>query len=70
MPVGLSKAFADDQQKVTQWTAFTSREPLLLLTGGLGTVITHLRDFLTLPMEAAHTGEAFLKNWEPSGPWH
>jgi predicted nucleotidyltransferase component of viral defense system len=68
-PVGLSQAFADDQQKMAQWTAFTSREPLLFATGGLGTVITHLRDFLTLPMQAAHTGEAFLQNWEPGGPW-
>jgi hypothetical protein len=54
MSVGLSQTFADNQQKVTQWTAFTRREPLLLPTGALAAVIVQLRDFLALPMEAAH----------------
>jgi hypothetical protein len=68
-PPGLSKAFARDTQKMTQWAAFKQRESLLFDPGDLVDVIRSVNLFVTGPTKAARTGGPFTHKWKPGGPW-
>jgi hypothetical protein len=68
-PPGLTKVFARDLQKITQWTAFAQREPLLLNPGDLAAAILEISRFVMPPAKAAQTGKSFTSIWKPGGPW-
>ena len=68
-PVGLTREFADDQQKVRLWDAFTNREALLLEPGDLGGAIEDIAAFLLPPLTAANAGKPFVRQWKAAGPW-
>jgi hypothetical protein len=68
-PAGLGAAFATDQQKQAMWQAFTSREPLLVDTGGLAATVDEIATFVMPPALAAHARHDFAMTWVPPGPW-
>lgn len=55
LPVGLSTAFAQDQQKQEQWNAFLSRNRLA--APALWDVVEELAAFLLAPLAAARAGQ-------------
>ena len=65
----LTRAFADDLQKVRLWDAFTSRQALLLEPGDLGGAIEDIAAFLLQPLAAANAGNPFVRKWTAAGPW-
>jgi hypothetical protein len=68
-PPGLTKAFARDMRKVSQWAAFVQREPLLLSPGDLVDVVRELGLFIMAPTKAARAGQPFTHKWKAGGPW-
>jgi predicted nucleotidyltransferase component of viral defense system len=67
-PTGLSEEFAADEQKITQWNAFMTRNQLAGHTG-LSEVVDQLRHFLLPVLVAAENGEDFDRSWANGGPW-
>jgi len=70
IPVGLTDAFAQDQQKRAQWKAFVRQSAgaenhALSLTD----VIAFLEEFLLPVLRAMSAGNAFESVWTPGGPW-
>ena len=67
-PLALTAAFADNQDQIVRWQAFTRR---------LGTpappawaeVLAVIRDFLGAPCAALAAGEQLDRHWPPGGPW-
>jgi nucleotidyltransferase AbiEii toxin of type IV toxin-antitoxin system len=68
-PPGLTKAFARDRQKITQWTAFVRRESLLLNPGDLVAAVQEISRFVMPPAKAGQAGKPFTHTWRPGGPW-
>lgn len=68
-PEGLSKDFAEDQEKQRQWAAFVGREPLLIAAPTLQETVAEIAGFTLPPVKAASLSEEFLLRWEKSGPW-
>ncbi len=66
-PLGLTNAFAHDQQKQTQWQAFLRKNRLEALT--LDEVIAALTTFMFPIIEAASANMAFPAHWQAGGPW-
>lgn len=69
VPVALSKGFAEDPGKASQWQAFLQRTGLEEKGAELSRVISELRVFLIPPTLAASKGEAFTQSWVDGGPW-
>jgi predicted nucleotidyltransferase component of viral defense system len=69
VPIALSEAFAEDQDKARQWQAFLQRTGLGERGTDLSQVITELRVFLIPPILAALKGEALTQSWANGGPW-
>ena len=67
-PVALSRGFALDPIKRTQWNAFLNksnvRERIVL-----DEILNLLRDFLLPPMRANAGKQTFKMHWKPPGPW-
>ncbi|MCK4988124.1 MAG: nucleotidyl transferase AbiEii/AbiGii toxin family protein, partial [Desulfobacterales bacterium] len=68
MPLALSDEFSGDSQKLVQWKAFL-RKSGLQLDDDFRIIINYLRDFLSLPLNAAAKREKFNKSWKNGGPW-
>lgn len=68
LPTGLSKAFAVDPGKTTQWAAF-ARKSGASDAADLPTTITAVKAFAEAPLAAAAHGSAFHRRWSPGGPW-
>lgn len=68
-PVGLSAAFAEDSEKVRQWSAFVGREPMLLQPSNLPAAIIEIGEFVLPPLHAGASGERFERRWSAGGPW-
>lgn len=69
LPLALIAEFSEDPGKQTQWRAFVKRNQLAPADLSLPMVITEIREFLQLPMNAAARGEDFSFKWPPGGPW-
>jgi hypothetical protein len=68
VPFGLSEAFSADGQKQTQWRAFLRKNALEPIT--LNAVLSLLRRFLKLPLDAARSGDPWSASWHPDGGWN
>jgi len=68
-PVGLSRAFAEDDAKAAQWRAFLSRVSPEMSEMDLRVVIEDLRAFLGPPLFAAGRNESLRKSWHHDGTW-
>ena len=69
MPTGLSDEFANDEYKITQWTAFLARSQLEGAGVSLVQVINELRTFLIPVLDAAANSRNFSDSWANGGPW-
>lgn len=67
VPLGLTKEFASDTQKQTQWTAFLRRNALDEID--LVEVVTNLAAFHMPVTEAVNSDSPFPHNWRVGGPW-
>ncbi len=68
-PTGLTKIFAEDSAKQTQWNAFLRKGRLSEIGTSLEHVVSFTRDFLMPPTIAAATGKPFTMHWPAGGPW-
>jgi predicted nucleotidyltransferase component of viral defense system len=68
-PLALTAAFGADAAKMKQWAAFVKRGKLDVGGATLEQVCAFLSDFLMPPTQAVGAGEAWTKNWPPTGPW-
>lgn len=66
-PLGLTQAFAQDQQKQTQWQAFLKKNRLEALA--LNEVIAELTTFMLPVIEAASANAMLPARWQAGGPW-
>ncbi len=69
LPAGLTRAFAEDRGRQTQWTAFINKRLLGDAPRALINVIDAVAGFLVPLVEAMVTGRPFPKVWPPGGPW-
>ena len=60
---------SQDTVKQTQWNAFIKKFKPEESAESLDEIITNIRDFLSLPVEALHKKESLRKTWPPGGPW-
>lgn len=67
-PYGLTRDFAEDQVKQTQWQAFQTRNRIN--APSLSLIVDQLSDFLMPPVREAITQQSFNKNWRKGGPWN
>lgn len=68
VPFGLSEKFSSDGQKQTQWRAFLRKNALEPIT--LDVVLSLLRRFIKLPLDAARSGDPWSASWHPDGGWN
>nr|WP_281407691.1 nucleotidyl transferase AbiEii/AbiGii toxin family protein [Mesorhizobium sp. B2-4-6] len=68
-PLGLSAAFAEDNEKARQWSAFVGREPLLLRPSNFSAAIIGIAEFVLPPLHACAFDEGFERRWTAGGPW-
>ena len=69
LPLALTDEFSSDEVKSVQWEAFIRKSGLQDSTPDFKEVLSHLRDFLILPMKAAAGSAPFPANWTAGGPW-
>lgn len=69
IPLALTKEFADDPAKQTQWRAFIRKAKLAPVDVGLNEVVADLRAFLFPVLDALAKAEKFGRPWSPHGPW-
>ena len=70
VPMGLTTEFAEDEEKVRQWKAFTRKLETDPPNPTLDKVVDVLREFLCPALGAARSpGEEFDQLWRPGGPW-
>lgn len=67
VPFGLSEDFASDGQKQTQWRAFLGKNTLESIA--LDVVLSLLRRFLELPLDAARSGGPWSASWHHNDGW-
>jgi hypothetical protein len=67
-PVALTREFADDVQKKTQWAAFVRRAGRPELAD-LSAVVATLERFLWPVLLAAAQGTPWRRTWPNGGPW-
>ena len=68
-PDALTTAFARDEQKQQQWSAFLRRTRLDTSEPDLVEVIEKIKSFLWPPLSAAEEKPGFDQEWLPGGPW-
>jgi len=68
-PLALTDEFGCDEAKAAQWNAFVRKSGLEKGLPELPEVLSHLRDFLLLPMMAASEHGPAPKRWAKGGPW-
>jgi predicted nucleotidyltransferase component of viral defense system len=68
-PVALTEAFALEPDKMTQWSAFLSRNRLDVGGVEFADVIQQLRRFLEPCLSALADGREWDKTWPEGGPW-
>jgi hypothetical protein len=67
-PTGLTRAFAADPNKATQWTAFARKSGANGVLD-LGATVAAIAAFARAPLGAAVHGSPFAHRWSPGGPW-
>lgn len=67
-PLALTAAFADNQDQIVRWLAFTRRLDVPA-PPAWAEVLAVIRDFLGAPCAALAAGEQFGRHWPPGGPW-
>ncbi len=68
-PLALTDEFSRDDTKSVQWTAFVRRSGLEACVPEFPEVLSHLRNFLLIPMAAAAGHRETPANWNKGGPW-
>lgn len=68
-PIALSRRFAQDAQKITQWQAFLNRSRLDIGGESLEQIIAELDLFLGPPSRSVAAGATFAASWSTGGPW-
>jgi hypothetical protein len=68
-PLALTKAFASDVMKQTQWKAFLRKNALSMDNVTLPDIIAALHDFLMPPTLAHLQGSTFAAKWPAGGSW-
>ncbi len=68
-PLALSDDFAQNQGKITQWSAFIRKSHLDHAPKDLEHVIAPLRIFLLPMIESLAKGKPFNLTWKAPGPW-
>jgi hypothetical protein len=68
-PIGLSAAWASDEQVTGFWRGFLARSGLQGKAPALADVVAALREFLLPPTAALRDGVRFDRWWPPGGPW-
>ena len=68
-PLALTDEFGRDDVKSVQWNAFVSKGGLEEGVPALPEVLSCLRDFLLLPMDAASGRGSAPRNWGKGGRW-
>jgi hypothetical protein len=69
MPTALSRAFATDATKQTQWAAFVRKTRLSDAPSELSAVVETLGRFLSPVAEAIANHAIFSKRWQAPSPW-
>ena len=69
LPLALTDEFGRDEVKSVQWNAFFRKSGLEADVPQLPELLSHLRDFLLLPMKAASGHGPTKANWAKGGPW-
>ena len=69
VPMGLTTEFAEDEEKVRQWKAFTEKIGAATQNPALEEVVDVLRAFLYPALGAARPSEEYDRFWQPGGPW-
>lgn len=70
VPMGLTAEFAEDEEKIRQWNAFTEKIEAGPPNPALDNAVGVLRRFLCPALRAARSsGEECEKLWPPGGPW-
>ena len=70
IPMGLTAEFAEDEEKVRQWNAFTEKIETDPRNPALDKAVDVLRAFLYPALGAARSlGDEFDQLWQPGGPW-
>ena len=69
LPVGLTRAFAEDRERQAQWTAFIQKRLLVDAPRSLIELIDAVASFLLPVVEAMVTERPIPKAWPPGGPW-
>jgi predicted nucleotidyltransferase component of viral defense system len=68
-PIGLTDKFSLDPLKISQWKAFLRKSGLSDQEMSLSEIVSLLENFLLPPVQAAQTGERFLRRWILAGSW-
>lgn len=68
-PIALSREFADNSAKQTQWRAFLRKSKIETAPTDLAEVIAPIREFLQPLTEALVANLPFNGHWKPPGPW-
>ncbi len=68
-PLALTDEFGHDEVKSVQWNAFVRRSGLEESVPEFLEMLSHLRDFLLLPMKAAARHGPTPTSWAKGGPW-
>ncbi len=68
-PVALTKEFAEDTAKASQWQGFLRKSRLEGAPSELVAVVEAIAVFLGPVAEALHEGRGFEGRWEAPGPW-
>ena len=68
-PVALTKEFAEDTAKASQWQGFLRKNRLEGAPRELVAVVEAIAVFLGPVAEALHEGRRFEGRWEAPGPW-
>jgi hypothetical protein len=69
LPLALTRAFAADPGKESQWQAFLRKSRLDNASAELPEIIDALGAFLLPVAQALHEGRAFDQTWPAAGPW-
>jgi len=69
LPTGLSSAYFEAQEHVTQWRAFVRRIGEPDLADAFARLVGEIGAFLMPPTTAAVHGQRFARRWQVGGPW-
>jgi predicted nucleotidyltransferase component of viral defense system len=69
LPQGLTRAFAEEPGKATQWRSFLKRVGGSAAPVDLGVVVDALSVFLWPILRSVHDGALNDGHWPPGGPW-